>query len=149
MPPGPCFLRRQPTHPCEKPWTGLGLKLSPSENAARAMLFESSSHASLRKAVDRTPVPTNMYVRVCTHESVPTDLYVWVCTHESVPMGLYARVCTHESVHTDLWEGGCGMKMHFSHRYSHGAGTGRLKTRRNHVLRCQWPTDRKMVKGDT
>ena len=74
--------------------SAIGLKLSPSENAARAMLFESSSHASLRKAVDRTPVPTNMYVRVCKHESVPTDLYVWVCTHEStygsVRTGLYA-----------------------------------------------------------
>ena len=84
----------------------------------------------------REPVP-----QICT--------YVWDCTRESIPTGLYARACTHEPVHTDLYEGGCGMKVHFSHRNSHGMSTGRLKTRRNHALRCQRPLDRKMVKGDT
>ena len=95
-------------------------------------------------------VPTSMYARVCTHEPVPQICtYVRDCTHESIPTGLYARACTHEPVHTDLYEGGCGMKKHFSHRNSHGTGTGQLKMRRNHALRCQWPIDRKMVKGDT
>ena len=95
-------------------------------------------------------VPTSMYARVCTHEPVPQlCTYVRDCTHESIPTGLYARACTHEPVHTDLYEGGCGMKMHFSPRNSHGTGTEQLKMRRNHALRCQWPIGRKMVKGDT
>ena len=49
------------------------------------------------------PVPTGLYIQICTCEPVHTSLYIQICTYELVRASVYIQTCTYEPVRTNLY----------------------------------------------